>query len=118
MAYQKIGWKFWVPVIASLIGGCVGLSVAISFSVAFNNVHVAVWGGASGILAGLTFGLHWSVRHDTDFHISPNTFISLMSVGAFGLIFGFGGMIGYLVKGIMDKETGRYLLRHYLVQAP
>ena len=106
MAYQKKGWKFWVPTIASAIGFLVGLAILICFLTAYKNFHVAAWGGASGILSALTLAMHLAVRFDNDAKLKPRTFHGLMIVGVLGFMSGFGAFIGYLIKGILEKETG------------
>ena len=111
MAYNRRGWRFWVPTIASGLGTLVGLSILICFLTAYNNVHVAVWGGTSGILSGLTLSMHLAVRLDKELKLSPDRFTVLMVVGVCGFISGFGAIIGYLVKGILQRETGMLLLR-------
>ena len=106
MAYRKTGWKFWVPTISSAIGFLVGLSILICFMTAYKNFHVAAWGGFSGLLAGLTLAMHVAVRYDDEAKIKPTTFHGFMIMGALGFMTGFGVFVGYLVKGIIEKETG------------
>lgn len=106
MAYHKKGWKFWVPTVASAIGFLVGLAILICFSSIYSNFHAAAWGGVSGILSGLTLAMHLAVRFDKDAKLNPKHFHGFMIVGVLGFMSGFGAFIGYLIKGILAKETG------------
>lgn len=107
MAYQKKGWKFWVPTIAAAIGFLVGLAILICFVSIYKNFHVASWGGVSGILSGITLAMHLAVRFDHDAKLNPKHFRGFMIVGILGFLSGIGAFIGYLIKGIIEKETGR-----------
>ena len=50
--------------------------------------------------------------------LNPDIFTTLMTVGIFGIISGFGAVIGYLVKGIMKKESGYVIINlcYYILQ--
>jgi len=115
MAYNRRGWRFWVPTIASTLGTLVGLAILICFLTAYNNFHVAVWGGTSGVLSGLTLVMHLAVRWDKELKLDPDRFTALMVVGVFGFMSGFGAIIGYLVKGIMQRETGIHVEGSFIV---
>ncbi len=107
MAYLKTGWRFWVPTIFAAIGFLIGVAILICFTVKFENFHCAAWGGASGLLSGLTLAMHLAVRFDEEAKIKPTTFKGLMITGVLGMLTGFGVFLGYLVKGIIEKETGK-----------
>ena len=109
MTYKKTGWRFWVPTISSAIGFLLGLSILICFSAIYKNYHCAGWGGVSGVLAGITLAMHLAVRFDEEAKLSPHTFHGFMIMGVVGFLTGIGVFIGYLVKGIIEKETGKTL---------
>ena len=106
MAYKVTGWKFWVPTIFAAVGFLIGLSVLICFSVIYKNYHCAAWGGVSGVLSAITLAMHLAVRLDKEAKINQSTFKGLMITGFLGLLTGIGVFIGYLIKGIILKETG------------
>ena len=116
MAYRRKGWRFWVPLIFSALGFLIGTAILICFQTAYNNFHAAAWGGASGVLSGLTFVLHLAVRFDYEMKLNPDIFTTLMVVGNFSFMSGFGAVIGYLVKGIMKNESGIFYLCYCIFQ--
>eukprot|EP00794_Sanderia_malayensis_P002994 gene2994-3452_t len=115
MAYMKVGWRFWVPTIFSAIGFLIGFAILICFCTVYKNYHCAAWGGASGLFSAFTFAMHLAVRFDETARISPKTFHGLMATGVLGFLTGFGVFVGYLVKGIIEKETGIQVHGSYIV---
>ena len=92
----------------SIIGIIIGLSAAGCFGGVFHNYHAAGWGLVSGVFALLAFILHAKVRRDTSCSIRPAFFIRLKKIGLLGAVLGVGVFIGYLIKGILVRETGKY----------
>ena len=58
------------------------------------------------MLAGITLAMHLAVRFDEEAKLSPHTFHGFMIMGVLGFLTGIGVFIGYLIKGIIEKETG------------
>ena len=94
--------------ILSIIGIIIGLSAAGCFGGVYHNYHAAGWGLVSGVFALLAFILHVKVRRDSSCSIRPAFFIRLKKIGIFGAVLGVAVFIGYLIKGILVHETGKY----------
>ena len=106
--YHYTGFWLYFRLISAIIGFLVGVSAGISFAMVFSNVHCAIWASVSSILALIVLILHIAVRRDVTFSISPQKFLYLMITGIFFAVVGFSVIIGFLVKGILIHEKGKY----------
>ncbi|XP_065652703.1 heme transporter hrg1-A-like [Hydra vulgaris] len=113
--YHPTGFWFYFRLISALIGVLVGASASASFAMVFDNIHCSIWAFTSSALALIVLILHIAVRRDVAYSISPKKFLLCMLVGIIFAVIGFGVIVGYLIKGIIDKESGVQVKGKFIV---
>jgi heme transporter 1 len=88
----------------AVTGILVGLSIAITFGLVYNNTDTAIWGLMSGIFASFALGVHlkyakdrWSSGHDKLKY--------LMFLGCLGQLAGVSAFVTYLALAITEQQA-------------
>lgn len=99
-----------IKVVFAVMGASSGISMCGVFRKKYNNVHGAVWAGASAAFAIFFLYIVFSVHRDVNRKIPPSRFKSYSFVGAVGAMAGLAGSIAYLIIAATNKESGIVLI--------